>query len=193
MLTLPCRVRPVCTFLIFHRRVWLCARLDASGSWIVHTFIWWPLCVPDFDLVDAWLFVFVSQPPVEGSPPLQIKHIHRDWQFRWHDLRSQHQRLKFLFRGEPEFRRRRWWRLSLRRRRRAEVVIAGNALSRDEWEQSEKIWQLPVKKDNVWMWLQFWRTIKSVRASVSKVWNVKRDQAQDHLRARVSGVFPLCG
>lgn len=98
--------------------------------------------VCDSDLIDAWLCVFVSQPPVEGRPPLQIKLYHRDWQFRWHDLRSQHQRLKFFWGGEPVLRWR-FWRLELRRCRRTEVVVAANGLSQNQHvaQQSDQKWK----------------------------------------------------
>lgn len=123
MLTLPL-LGPSCLLISHFPPVFDCARASTSliHGCVMPTFIWWPLCVSDFDLVDAWLSVFVSQPPVDGSPPLQIKHIHRDWQFRWYDLRCQHQRLKFFFRGEPQLRWRRWWRLVLRRQGRTELV-----------------------------------------------------------------------
>lgn len=131
MLTLPL-LGPSCLLISHFPPVFDCARASTRliHGCVMPTFIWWPLCVSDFDLVDAWLSVFVSQPPVDGSPPLQIKHIHRDWQFRWYDLRCQHQRLKFFFRGEPQLRWRRWWRLVLRRQGRTELAIAGNALSK---------------------------------------------------------------
>lgn len=67
-----------------------------------------PLCV----------HMCVSQPPVEGRPPLPIRDVHRDWQFGRHDLRGQHQGPELLRGGGTELgrRRRRWW-LRLRRRR----------------------------------------------------------------------------
>lgn len=49
----------------------------------------------------------VSQPPVEGRPPLPIRDVHRDWQFRRHDLRGQHQRPELLRGRGPELGRRR--------------------------------------------------------------------------------------
>ncbi len=62
------------------------------------------------------VYMCVSQPSVKVRPPLPIRDVHRDWQFRWHDLRSQHQRPQLLRGGGPKLGWRRWrWRLWLRR------------------------------------------------------------------------------
>lgn len=78
----------------------------------------------------AYLCACLSQPPIEGRPPLLIRDLHRDWQFRRHDLRSQHQRLELLRGRRPELGWW-WWRWRLRLRRRSWSRASQEARRRD--------------------------------------------------------------
>lgn len=100
------------THMHIHKWCMNMSRMNAFPSLCACATLLWcvsscPLCI--------CVCVSHSQPPIEGRPPLLIRDVHRDRQFRRHDLRSQHQRPQLLRGGGPELRRRwRWW-LWLRR------------------------------------------------------------------------------
>lgn len=99
----------------------LCTYMYINHSWIFYAWMHIPVCVlccpyiPLMCLSLSPMCACASQPPVEGRPSLPITDFHRDWQFRWHDLRPQHSRLQLLRRRWEKLRRRWWWRLRLRR------------------------------------------------------------------------------
>lgn len=109
----------------------LCVTYAHACTWIIHQYVMHEcislcvlVCVLHLPPLLACLPVHycmclrvcVSQRPCQSHPPLHVTDVHRDWQFGWHDLRSQHQRPELLRGRGPELGRR-WRRRWLRLRR----------------------------------------------------------------------------